>query len=133
MSPKNDLLYTYCFTIKCIAAVCSVVATVVFLLFSPLNLETFFFWPHPQHVEVPGPGIKLVLQLPPEPQWQQHRTLNPLHHVGTSKPGSSSDPNNECKHSCPSLLFLLVLIGLNLEGEVGWIKGLGDERKGSFM
>ena len=31
----------------------------------------FFLWPHPWHVEVPGPGIEHVLQLQPASQlWQ---------------------------------------------------------------
>ena len=36
----------------------------------------FFIWPHPQHVEVPQPGIKPVSQ-----QWQ-HQILNWLNHLG---------------------------------------------------
>ena len=39
----------------------------------------FSFWLHPQHVEVPGPGIEPELQL-----WQ-YWILNPLHHKRTSK------------------------------------------------
>ena len=38
----------------------------------------FFFWPHPRHVEVPGPGIEPALQLQPVPQLQgQHWILVP--------------------------------------------------------
>ena len=43
-----------------------------------------FFWPHPWHVEVPGPGIKPTPQLQPVPQLHQLWILNPLHHKGTS-------------------------------------------------
>ena len=38
---------------------------------------TFFFHPHPWHVEVPGPGIR------PEPRQWQCRILNLLSHQGT--------------------------------------------------
>ena len=37
-----------------------------------------FLWPHVQLMEVPGPGVKLELQLWSTPQPQQHRILNPL-------------------------------------------------------
>ena len=36
------------------------------------------FWPQPQHIDIPGPGIKSELQLWPTLQLQQCRTLNPL-------------------------------------------------------
>ena len=39
-----------------------------------------FFWPHPQHAEVPRPGTKPALQQWPEPQHWQCWILNPLHH-----------------------------------------------------
>ena len=33
-----------------------------------LCLVLYFFWPHPWHEEVPGPGIESVPQQQPEPQ-----------------------------------------------------------------
>ena len=45
-----------------------------------------FFWPHPQHMEVVGPGIKPTPKLWPAPQLQQCRILNPLRHRGTDFP-----------------------------------------------
>ena len=47
----------------------------------------FFFlfsWPHPQHTEVPGPGIQSKLQLQPMPWLLQHWILNLLHRRGNS-------------------------------------------------
>ena len=43
----------------------------------------FFFWPHPQHVEVLGQGMEAVTQLQPEPLSWQRRILNLLHHKRT--------------------------------------------------
>ena len=43
----------------------------------------FFFWLHMQHVEVPGPGIKPVLQQWPELLQWQCQILNSLHRNGT--------------------------------------------------
>ena len=37
-------------------------------------LFCFFVWPHPQHVEVPGPGIKPTPQQQPEGLWWQSLT-----------------------------------------------------------
>ena len=37
-----------------------------------------FFWLHPWHMEVPGPGIKSKPQLQPMPQLQQFHILKPL-------------------------------------------------------
>ena len=45
----------------------------------------FVFWLHLWHVEVSGPGNKLVLPLQPVPQLQQCWILNPLLRTGTSK------------------------------------------------
>lgn len=42
--------------------------------------STFFFQPHPWHMEVPGPGFESQLQLRSTPQLLQHRILNPLCH-----------------------------------------------------
>ena len=51
------------------------------LLKSGMNTDFFFFfsWPHPQHVEVPGPGLKPTLAQ------RQCWILNPLSHSGNSK------------------------------------------------
>ena len=46
------------------------------------HLTFFFFWPHPQHMEVLRPGIKLMAQLRHIPQ--QRQILKPLHQKGTS-------------------------------------------------
>ena len=44
-----------------------------------LNQDALFlFWPHPGHVDIPGPGIEPVLQQRPEPLQWQCQTLNPL-------------------------------------------------------
>ena len=40
------------------------------------SVGQFFFWPHPQHMEVPTPGTES------EPQTQQLQIPNPLHQVG---------------------------------------------------
>ena len=42
-----------------------------------------FLWPHPRHVEAPGPGIKPTLQLPPVRHLQHHWILNPLSRMRT--------------------------------------------------
>ena len=42
-----------------------------------------FFWPCPQQVKIPGPGIKSVPHQWPEPQQWQHWILNQLSHQGT--------------------------------------------------
>ena len=42
-------------------------------------------WPHPWHMEVPGPGIKSKPQLWPMPQLRQCWILNPLSHSRNSK------------------------------------------------
>ena len=42
-----------------------------------------FFWPLPQYVEVPGPGIEPVPQQPHKPLWWQRQVLNSLCHKGT--------------------------------------------------
>ena len=34
-----------------------------------------FLWLHPQHVEIPGPGIESEAQLQAQPQLQQQRIL----------------------------------------------------------
>ena len=47
-------------------------------------LKGSFFWLHPQHVEVPRPGIKPTPQLQPMPPLWQSWIINPLHHKGTS-------------------------------------------------
>ena len=44
---------------------------------------SYFFWPHPQHAEVPGPGIKPVPQQQPELLQWQCQILNLLNHTGT--------------------------------------------------
>ena len=51
-------------------------------------LFSFFFWLHPEHVEVPGPGITPMLQLQPVQQLQQLWVLNPLCHKGTPRDSS---------------------------------------------
>ena len=54
-------------------------------IFTYLFLKILFvFWPHPQHVEVPGLGIKPAPKLQTTPQLWQRWILNPLHHMGTS-------------------------------------------------
>ena len=45
----------------------------------------FLFWPPPQHVEIPRPGIKLVPQQGPKPLQWQHLILNLLCHKGTPR------------------------------------------------
>ena len=42
-----------------------------------------FFWPCPQHMKIPGPGIKPMLLQQPEPLKGQCRLLNLLSHQGT--------------------------------------------------
>ena len=46
-------------------------------LFQYCYLTFFFLWLSPQHVKVPGPGVKTALQLQPGPQLQQHQLLHP--------------------------------------------------------
>ena len=43
-----------------------------------------FFWPHLQHMEIPGPGIKSEPQLQPMPQLQQCPILNLLSYRGNT-------------------------------------------------
>lgn len=43
-----------------------------------LKIHTFFFWLHPQCMEVAGPGIETKPHLPPTPQLPKHRILNPV-------------------------------------------------------
>ena len=45
-----------------------------------------FFWLHPQHAELPQPGIKSTPRQPPKLLQWQRRILNLLHHMGN--PGS---------------------------------------------
>lgn len=80
--PASFLLTHICKDVVCgLAAYPS-----TFYNFAPLNLFIFlrlsysFFWPRPQYVKVPGPGIEHTPQ-----QWQ-HLIPNPLHHQGTPKP-----------------------------------------------
>ena len=49
-------------------------------------LPSFYFWLHPQYVDVPRPGIKPSPQLQPVSQLWQHWTLNLLCHRRTSFP-----------------------------------------------
>ena len=44
----------------------------------------YFFWggPHPQHMDVPGPGVKPEPQLRPTPELWQHQILHPLCQAG---------------------------------------------------
>ena len=44
----------------------------------------FVFWPHPQHVEVPGPGMDPAPQQWPELEQWQRLILNPLEPPGNS-------------------------------------------------
>ena len=46
-------------------------------------LYLMFFWPHPQHAEVPRPGIEPTPQRWPEPQQWQHWIINLLSNQGT--------------------------------------------------
>ena len=43
----------------------------------------FLFWPHWQHMEVPGPGIESEPQLQPAPQLQQCQVPNPQQELHT--------------------------------------------------
>ena len=47
-------------------------------------VDSFFFWPHQHHIEVPGPGIKSKAQLRPAPQLQPCWILNPRCHSENS-------------------------------------------------
>ena len=47
-------------------------------VFFKVYCKTFFFKPHFQHIEVPGPGIKSEPELPPPAQLPQRQILNPL-------------------------------------------------------
>ena len=47
---------------------------------------SFFLWPSPRHVWVPGPGIEPMPQQWPKPLQWQHRILNPLSHKSTPPP-----------------------------------------------
>ena len=49
-----------------------------FALFLGLSFY-LFIWPHPQHMEVPWPGMKSEPQLQPTPQLWQSWILNPQH------------------------------------------------------
>lgn len=96
--PASFLLTHICKDVVCgLAAYPS-----TFYNFAPLNLFIFlrlsysFFWPRPQYVKVPGPGIEHTPQ-----QWQ-HLIPNPLHHQGTPKPS----------HCCLSLCSALGSITL---------------------
>ena len=44
----------------------------------------FLFWPHMQHMEVPGPGMKSKVKLQSMPQLWQCQILNLLYHSGNS-------------------------------------------------
>ena len=46
---------------------------------------SFFFWKHPQHMEVPRPGTEPVPQQQHKPLQRQHWILNVLCHKGTSE------------------------------------------------
>ena len=58
--------------------------------------KTFFcrgvFWLHPQHMEIPRPGIESELPLQPMPQLRLCWILNPLFHSGNSTNEFFSDP-----------------------------------------
>ena len=49
-----------------------------------MQFLAIFFLPHPQHVEVPRPGIESVPQQGPEPLQWQHQILNPLEPHGNA-------------------------------------------------
>ena len=53
-----------------------------FILFYVV-LFYFIFWLHPQHAEVPRPGIEPMPQQWPKPQQWQSQILNTLSHQGT--------------------------------------------------
>ena len=63
--------------IQLIGIYCVLLEMSCFFIFHATSIF-FFFWPHPQHVEVHGLRIETV------PQLQQHQILNPLCHKGTS-------------------------------------------------
>ena len=70
----------------------------------------FLFWLRSWHVEIPGPGIKPMLQLQPAPQLQQGLILNPLHHKGTSY-DLTFDPSWRMLHVHLRMYILLLLVG----------------------
>lgn len=56
----------------------------VSFFFLSFGMDTIhLYWSHPQHVEVPGPGIEATPQQWPEPQQGQWQIFNPLTHQGT--------------------------------------------------
>lgn len=61
---KNIIFWFYCF-----------------LFLTSLIFFSFFFfsWPHPWHMQIPGPQIESELQLWCKPQLRQHQLLNSLH------------------------------------------------------
>ena len=54
-----------------------------------------FFWPHPRHMEVPGPELKPTPQVYWEPQQWWHWIHNPLNHKG--RPSSSFQGHLTCE------------------------------------
>ena len=52
-----------------------------------------FFWPHPQHMDIPRPAIEFEPQLQPRLQLWPCPALNPLCHSGNSLPHVSLSPN----------------------------------------
>ena len=61
---------------------------------------TFFSQLHPWHMEDPGSGIKLVMQLQPAPQLRQHQILHWLCHTGTSCLFLNIDVHRSGETSC---------------------------------
>ena len=54
-------------------------------------LSFFFFYRlHPQHMEVPRPGVESELQLQSMPQLWQHQILNPLYQAGDQTHASAT-------------------------------------------
>ena len=53
------------------------------VLDSQITISVYIYWPHLQHMDVPGPAIKSTPQQRPQRQLWQCQILNPLCHQGT--------------------------------------------------
>ena len=77
---SSSSLIIFCFSSLLLSLSSEIFISVIVLFDYTIS---FFLWPHPCHVDFPGPGIEPVPQQWPEPQQWQHWIFNLLHYQET--------------------------------------------------